>query len=71
MDYKVESYLDNSGKHSAFKLPFKKVTQITALISSKTLSYFQNQAHFQLSVYINTQSMRDKMKTKEERMAGL
>ena len=60
MNYKVDSYLDNSGKHLDFELPFKKKTiQIIALISSKAFSYFQNQENSQFYVYINTGTMRE------------
>lgn len=58
MNYKVENCLDTSGKHLAFGLPFKKNSQIIVLISSKALTYFQNQENAQFYVYVNTGTMR-------------
>lgn len=48
MDYNIESYLENSGKDSAFKLPLKKIIQITALIVSKAIPYFQISSTFSI-----------------------
>lgn len=70
MNYKVESYPDNSGKRLDFELSFKKITQIMALTWATWIDYFIFSKLNKLSIsclYKHIHNKVDKIKIKKER----